>query len=86
MKTCKWCDSEIGKATSCAGTPLVGFNQRWAPILFGEEDTYDPETKKCPGCEVLIKGRHHVYCPIEQCPHCKGKMNFCGCFYTVKEE
>jgi len=85
-KTCKWCTLEIGKSTSCAWTPVIGFNQRWERIPFGEEVDFNPEMKTCPGCEILVKGHHHVYCPVEECPNCKGKMNECGCFYKMKEE
>ncbi|MHC4237547.1 MAG: hypothetical protein ACYSSM_04740 [Planctomycetota bacterium] len=86
MKTCKWCKAEIDKATSCGGAPVVGFNQRWVPIVFGEEKDFTEGTEKCPKCKVIIKGRHHAYCPVEQCPNCNGKINDCGCFYKIKEE
>ena len=72
-KTCKACQKEIFSVPSCGTHLLVGHDERWMPIV----NTKVP----CKHCGVFPGGRHHLYCPEEQCPRCKKKIVVCGCFY-----
>lgn len=83
---CKACKQEIGKGGSCGRQPVVGFNQRWERVPFGQEVDYTEQMLACPGCNAGRAGYHHVYCSFEECPRCQGKIDECGCFYTRKKE
>lgn len=72
-KTCKACDSELFTVASCGSQMLVGHGERWMPVVYKGK-------KPCKACGVFAGGRHHLYCPHEECPRCKGKFATCGCF------
>lgn len=71
-KICKACEKELFTVPSCNSTMLVGHGKRWFPII----------NKKvpCKSCGVFPGGRHHLYCPHEECPRCNDKFVTCGCF------
>jgi len=72
-KVCKSCKRELFQVPSCNSLMLVGHGQRWKPIVHkGKEN--------CKYCGVMPGGRHHLYCPEEECPRCGKKMMVCGCF------
>ncbi len=73
-KICKSCQKEIFTVTSCNSQVLVGHGERWMPVVHKSKE-------KCKHCGVLPGGRHHLYCPDEQCPRCNKKLVVCGCFY-----
>ncbi len=72
-KTCTSCDRELFTVTSCNSQMIVGHGERWMPVIYRDK-------KPCKACGVLAGGRHHLYCPHEECPRCKGKFVSCGCF------
>lgn len=72
-KTCKSCKKELFTVPSCNTNMIIGHNKRWMPIVHKGR-------KPCKACGVLAGGRHHLYCPHEICPRCKGKFAKCGCF------
>jgi hypothetical protein len=88
ITTCKFCKQNISEARGCGSNPLVGHNERWQRIPYGHEieNVERKPTEACEGCNIVLNGYHHVYCPVEECPRCNGKLNICQCFYTMKEE
>ncbi len=82
---CKGCRQKIGKKNSCGRQPVVGFNQRWERLPFGQEIDFSTEMENCSSCLVPVGAYHHVYCAFEECPRCQKKIDECGCFYTKKE-
>ncbi len=73
-KICKSCQREIFTVPSCNSQVVVGHGQRWMPVVHKSKE-------QCKHCGVLPGGRHHLYCPSEQCPRCNKKIIVCGCFY-----
>jgi len=71
-KICKACEKELFTVPSCNSTMLAGHGKRWSPVV----------NKKvpCKSCGVFPGGRHHLYCPHEECPRCNDKFVTCGCF------
>lgn len=85
MTICLSCRRDIEDGNSCGRQPVVGFNQRWERVTFGNEVDFTEEMKTCPGCYVSTSSYHHVYCAFEECPKCQGKIDNCGCFYTKEK-
>jgi hypothetical protein len=72
-RICRSCANELFLTSSCNSTMLVGHGKRWSPIVHKGK-------KPCVSCGVMAGGRHHLYCPVEECPRCGKKMMKCGCF------
>ena len=72
-KTCKSCQKELFSVPSCNSLMLVGHGERWVPVVHKGK-------APCESCGVMPGGRHHLYCPVEECPRCGKKMVKCGCF------
>jgi hypothetical protein len=72
-KTCRSCGKKLFEVPSCNSLMLIGHNKRWMPIVHKGKEP-------CKACGVMPGGRHHLYCPYEECPRCGKMLRYCGCF------
>lgn len=82
MTVCKFCGKEMEAARSCIESYFVIDGERYRPIPYIRQT--DPETgaiqMRCPDCNVLSGGFHHIGCSLEICPKCRGQWIYCRCF------
>lgn len=83
MAVCEFCGKEMEGASSCKESririggkdyPLLPYTRRKETVF-----TKGDDLKRCPECNVLPDGFHHVGCVLEICPKCGGKWVYCKC-------
>ena len=82
MAICDLCGKEVEGASSCIKSIIRINGMDYTPLPFEKKDTVftgKQFSKRCPECNVLNGGFHHVGCSLEICPKCGGKWINCRC-------
>jgi hypothetical protein len=83
LAVCDFCGKEMDGASSCIeGRIRIGDKDYSLLPYKGKRETLFTKgeaLKRCPECNVLPGGFHHVGCVLELCPKCNGKWVFCKC-------
>ncbi|MBU3949505.1 MAG: hypothetical protein KJ826_14960 [Proteobacteria bacterium] len=82
MAICDLCGKEMEGASSCRKSIIRIDGIDYTPLPFGKEDTVFIRKQlaaRCPECNVLKGGLHHIGCGLEICPKCGEKWLNCRC-------
>lgn len=82
MAMCDFCGKEMEGASSCINSIIRIDGIEYTPLPFEKKDTVftrEKDTVRCPECNILNGGLHHVGCSLELCPKCGGKWIYCRC-------
>ncbi|OQX23930.1 MAG: hypothetical protein BWK80_23515 [Desulfobacteraceae bacterium IS3] len=84
MTACKFCGKEMIGAASCIEYLIAIEGKKYPPVPYkGNSDGFfRKEVLRCPDCNVLPGGFHHVGCSMEICPKCGGRWIYCRCSGT----
>lgn len=77
--TCGACGKDLTVAGCSANEwVLYGDNVRLPTVPFAGK-----AGECCAECGAQPGHKHHVGCPLEICPRCRGLLNSCGCSVVV---
>ena len=83
MAECKFCGKEMTGAESCVDNFIIIDSKKFSPIPFkSTQDTIFTKKNglaRCPDCNVMPGGFHHVGCSLEICPGCNRRWIYCRC-------
>ena len=89
MSICLSCRKEIMNAsvTTCEGNAFIEYpdGQSLKKIPYNPKTLHAPTWFRCPDCNVVPGGIHHMNCDQEQCPKCSGQLISCDCFDAGNE-
>ena len=83
MAVCRFCGKEKTGAASCRENRIVIDGMNYHPVPFkkksGSEFKKEQAPARCPDCNVMDGGYHHVGCSLEICPKCGFRWVMCRC-------
>ncbi|MCP4111486.1 MAG: hypothetical protein GY749_39150 [Desulfobacteraceae bacterium] len=79
MAVCKFCNKEMLGASSCIDSHVVIEDKKYSPVPYEKPSTVFQKQSRCPECNIMPGGFHHVGCGLEICPLCKGHWVSCRC-------
>lgn len=84
MSICLSCRKEIWdpSVTTCEGNAFIEYpdGQALERISYNPKTLHLPTWFRCPDCNVIPGGIHHMNCDQEHCPKCGGQLISCDCF------
>ena len=83
MAVCKFCGKETVGASSCAECLVVIDGVEFQPLPYGNDCSpgmpRGASPWRCPECNVMPGGLHHIGCGVEICPQCGNRWVSCRC-------
>ncbi len=83
MAICDFCGKEMEGASSCMESHIRIEDTDYAPLPYKKRKetvfTKGGPLRRCPECNILPGGFHHVGCVFELCPKCGEKWVYCRC-------
>lgn len=74
------CGANLAEHESCRYTHVLNRVTPVKRIKAGNENQmWIKEGEKCPDCQVVFGGYHHIECDLERCPVCRDQLSSCGC-------
>ena len=87
MEICEACNKEIVDATveTCSGRAYIEYpdGSVLPAVKYDPGKLHFPKWFRCPDCNVVPGGIHHLNCDQEICPKCGGQLICCDCFQTA---
>ena len=83
MAICDFCGKEMEGASSCIVSHIRIGGADYTPLPYKRKKetvfTKGEPLQRCPECNILPGGFHHVGCVLELCPKCGEKWVYCRC-------
>ncbi len=77
---CERCKKETKQTNSCIKYVIeYEGGIRAKPFRYEDPSQAEVAYNHCPSCRVRPGGYHHLDCPEEKCPCCKGQLISCEC-------
>lgn len=83
MAVCKFCGKEMVGAASCVESHILIDEEKYTLIPYNKKSDSvfrKHEASRCPECNVMPGGFHHLGCGMEICPVCGNRWISCRCF------
>ena len=84
VATCKFCGKEMVGAASCVESHILIDGKKYSLVPYNKKSDNvfrkKNEVSRCPDCNVMYGGFHHLGCGMEICPECGNRWISCRCF------
>jgi len=90
MGICRGCRKEMSDPSviTCEANASVKYpdGDILGTIPYDPKHIHLPGWHRCPECNVVPGGNHHLNCDQEHCPKCGGQLVSCDCFDAESEK